>query len=43
MEVKEVPMSEWNYTQCAKPFSSVEEARGYMISRGFEGHILARD
>jgi hypothetical protein len=36
-------MSEWNYTQCAKPFSSVEEAREYMISRGFEGHILARD
>ena len=36
-------MSEWNYTKCAKPFSSVEEAREYMISRGFEGQILARD
>lgn len=36
-------MSEWNYTKCAKPFSSVEEAREYMMSRGFEGHILARD
>ena len=36
-------MSEWNYTKCAKPFSSVDEAREYMISRGFEGQILARD
>lgn len=36
-------MSEWNYTKCAKPFSSVEEARKYMMSRGFEGQILARD
>ena len=36
-------MSEWNYTKCAKPFTSVEEAREYMMSRGFEGHILARD
>jgi hypothetical protein len=40
---KEVTMSQWNYTQCAKPFSRVEEAREYMISRGFEGQILARD
>ena len=36
-------MSEWNYTKCAKPFSSVDEAREYMMSRGFEGQILARD
>jgi hypothetical protein len=36
-------MSEWNYTKCAQPFTSVEEAREYMISRGFEGQILARD
>ena len=36
-------MSEWNYTKCAKPFTSVEEAREYMMSRGFEGQILARD
>lgn len=35
-------MSEWNYTKCAKPFSSVEEAREYLVSREFEGHILAR-
>ena len=36
-------MSEWNYTKCAKPFSSVDEAREYMTPRGFEGQILARD
>ena len=36
-------MSEWNYTKCAKPFASVDEAREYMMSCGFEGHILARD
>ena len=36
-------MSEWNYTQCAKPFASVDEAREYMLSRGFEGQILPRD
>lgn len=36
-------MSEWNYTKCAKPFTSVDEAREYMTSRGFEGQILARD
>ena len=36
-------MSEWNYTECAKPFTSVDEAREYMMSRGFEGQILARD
>ena len=30
-------MSEWNYTKCAKPFTSVDEAREYMMSRGFEG------
>lgn len=36
-------MSEWNYTKCAKPFTSVDEAREYMMSRGFEGQILARD
>lgn len=35
-------MSQWNYTKCAKPFASVDEAREYMMSRGFEGHILAR-
>jgi hypothetical protein len=35
-------MSEWNYTQCAKPFASVEEAREYLVSRQFEGQILAR-
>ena len=36
-------MSEWNYTKCAKPFTSVDEAREYMTSRGFGGQILARD
>ena len=36
-------MSEWNYTKCAKPFSSVDEARDYMTTHGYEGHILARD
>lgn len=36
-------MSEWNYTKCAKPFSSQDEAREFMVSRGFGGHILKRD
>lgn len=36
-------MSEWNYTKCAKPFSTQEEAREFMVSRGFGGHILKRD
>ena len=36
-------MSEWNYTKCAKPFSSIEQAREYMLSRGFEGQILSRE
>jgi hypothetical protein len=36
-------MSEWNYTECAKPFASQDEARDYMVSRGFGGHILKRD
>lgn len=36
-------MSEWNYTKCAKPFSTHEEAREFMVTRGFAGHILKRD
>lgn len=36
-------MSEWNYTQCAKPFETVEQAREYMVSRNFAGQILLRD
>ena len=30
-------------TRSAQSLSPVEEAREYMMSRGFEGHILARD
>jgi hypothetical protein len=36
-------MSEWNYTKCAKPFGSQEEARSFMIERNFAGQILLRD
>lgn len=36
-------MSEWNYTQCAKPFGSQEEAKQFMIERHFAGQILSRD
>ena len=36
-------MSEWNYTQCAKPFETVEQAREYMVSRNFAGQILLRN
>lgn len=36
-------MSEWNYTQCAKPFNSQAEAREFMTSRNFAGHILKRE
>lgn len=36
-------MSDWNYTKCAKPFATREEAREFMLKRGFDGHILARD
>jgi len=36
-------MSEWNYTKCAKPFGSQEEARAFMIERNFAGQILLRD
>lgn len=36
-------MSEWNYTKCAKPFESAEEARAFMEAKDFAGHILKRD
>lgn len=36
-------MSEWNYTQCAKPFESHQQARAFMLERGFAGQILLRD
>jgi hypothetical protein len=36
-------MSEWNYTKCAKPFTSVEEAREYLTGKDFAGWILKRD
>lgn len=35
-------MSEWNYTKCAKPFNSQAEAREFMVSKNFAGHILRR-
>lgn len=35
-------MSEWNYTKCAKPFSSQDEARHFMVSRDYAGQILKR-
>lgn len=36
-------MSEWNYTKCAKPFTSVDEARDYLTGKDFAGWILKRD
>ena len=36
-------VSEWNYTKCAKPFESIEQARAFMVDRGFAGQILRRD
>lgn len=36
-------MSEWNYTKCSKPFTSVEDARNFMVEKNFEGQILARE
>jgi hypothetical protein len=37
------PMSEWNYTKCAKPFDKEEDAREYMRSRDLAGWVLKRD
>lgn len=36
-------MSEWNYTECAKPFETEAAAREFMLSRDFAGSILKRD
>lgn len=36
-------MSEFNYTKCAKPFMSVDEARRFMVEKSFDGSILARE
>lgn len=36
-------MSEWNYTKCAKPFASQEEAKAFMLEREFAGQILLRE
>ena len=38
-----VNMSEWNYTECAKPFESEAAARQYMTEKDFAGWILKRD
>jgi len=36
-------MSESNYTKCAKPFTSVEEAKQYLQEKDFAGWILQRE
>jgi hypothetical protein len=36
-------MSEWNYTKCSTPFATQEEAREFMLQKGYGGHILLRD
>lgn len=36
-------MSEWNYTKCAKPFETAEEAEQYLKSRDFAGWVLKRE
>jgi len=38
-----VVMSDWNYTKCTKPFSSIEEAEAFMIKNDFAGHVLKRN
>ena len=35
-------MSEWNYTKCAKPFDSIDEAQAFMLQKDFAGNILKR-
>lgn len=37
------PMSEWNYTKCAKPFETLEAAKEFMHAKDFAGHILKRE
>lgn len=36
-------MSEWNYTKCAKPFDSADEAKSYLEAKDFAGYILQRE
>ena len=36
-------MSEWNFTKCAKPFATQDDAREFMLNKGFAGQILLRD
>lgn len=36
-------MSDWNYTSCAKPFESVEEATDFMCAKKWDGMILLRE
>ena len=36
-------MSEWNYTKCAKPFESQEDAHNYLLAKDFAGYVLKRD
>ena len=40
--VEGMSMSEFNYTKCAKPFLSQDQAREFMVSKNFDGTILAR-
>ena len=36
-------MSEWNYTKCAKPFESEQDAEVFMAQKDFAGYLLKRD
>ena len=38
-----MPMSEWNYTECSKPFASEADAVEYMESKDLAGFILRRE
>jgi hypothetical protein len=40
--VEGMKMSEFNYTKCSKPFLSQDQAREFMVSKNFDGTILAR-
>lgn len=36
-------MSEWNYTKCAKPFESEQDALSYLSEKDFAGFVLKRE
>lgn len=35
-------MSEFNWSKCSKPFGTSDEAKKFMVERGYEGEVLQR-